>query len=240
MTAREAAREAWKNLKGRPLKEKLDHIWSYYRIPIIIGIVCIAVVCSLIFSSLGAKDTALYGYCLNVSANTEAVDAMTQAFMEQAGIDPQTQEVLLFSDLKTDKATIYDTMQVLTVHVAAKEVDFILSDEKTCLSMVQQGYFTDLKQVLNPQQQALLSPFYLYAERAALEDERDSQDPEKKTIVLAAAEELDDPVPVALQLPKTLFEGLYTFSGEGITLVIPQNAPHVDNLVKFLEFLMAR
>jgi hypothetical protein len=131
-------------------------------------------------------------------------------------------------------------MQVLTVHVAAKEVDFILSDEQTCLSMVQGGYYSDLKQVLSAQQQVFLSPFYLYAERAALEDERDSQDPEKKTIVLAAAEDLEDPVPVALQLPKTLFEGLYTFSGEGITLVIPQNAPHVDNLVKFLEFLMAR
>lgn len=240
MTAREAAREAWKNLKDRPLKEKLEHIWTYYRIPILVGAVCIFIVCSCVFTAMAQKETALYGYCLNVSTNKEGVDAMTQAYMKYAGIDPNTSEVLLFSDFSTDNASSYDTMQTLTVHIAAKEVDFILSDEKTGLTMAQTGYCSDLTQMFTPEQQALLSAFYLYAERAALEADRYSDDTEKQPIVFAEKETLKDPVPVALRLPKALFDGLYTFSGESAVLVIPSNAPHVANLVSFLEFLLNR
>ena len=140
MTAKEAAREAWKNLKDRPLKEKLDHIWIYYRIPIIVGVACIAIVCSWVFSAMAQKETFLYCYCLDVVPNQEGASAMTQSFIQHAGIDPNKQDIIINAELGTDDASLYDTLQILSVHVAAKEVDFLLSDEKNCLSMVQRGY----------------------------------------------------------------------------------------------------
>lgn len=240
MTAREAAQEAWKNLKDRPLKEKFKHIWTYYRVPIIVSVCVVAMLTSILHSVATRKDVVLNGYCLNVITDSESAAILTEAFMTDAAIDPQTHEVCIHSGLSTYDAGLGDTLQVLSAHIAAQEVDFILSDEETCQAMMDYDYYSDLSTLLDDHQQALLSPYFLYAERAILSKEAPSDETTALQTAFADPETLDNPIPVALRLPAKVLSPAYTFSDETVTMLILPNAPHIETLVQFLEYLLTQ
>ena len=240
MTIFEFEREALKNLKGKPLKAKLEHIATYYWIPIVSAIVVVSLIVFIAYSAATKKETVLFGYCINAGEQLENANSLTDGFTEHAGIT-EKQEILLLPNLRTTStASLNDTMQALTIHVAAEEVDFITSDKETCQSMILYDYFCDLSQKLSPQLLEQLAPYLLYAERAEVFVKQDSAAEEMPPLPqLEKADLLSDPVPVALALPagNPLSEAYPCSEEEAVMLIMP-NAPHLDMLELFICYIL--
>ena len=95
MTSKEAMIYQLKQLKGKPLKDKIEHIVTYYR-GLILGVVIALALCGfLIFHYATAKEEALNIICLNSFAGAETTDSFCQEFIQAAGIDPEKQRVRL-------------------------------------------------------------------------------------------------------------------------------------------------
>lgn len=166
--------------------------------------------------------------------------------MTLQNIDPEDFDVSIAADVymirDADNDT-YDTIsQTILVRVAAREVDFIISDIDTFATWANNDYFLDLTEVLTSQQLEAYSQDLLYVERAVLELEildTDEATAAKSVLPVRDPSALDDPVPVALVIPKTskLF-GSYTFLDTDIAFGIIQNTAHLDTTLAFLDYLM--
>ncbi len=234
MTAKEAARQAWRNLKGKPLKDKIEHIATYYWIPIVATVCIVAIAGSMIYSAATQKEAFLSGYCVNANPK-EAAEALQQDFCQYAQV-PEEQEVSFLSNLHLNDATVIEAMQILSLHTAAQEVDFLISDTETCRELVRCGYYMDLSKLPEPQLE-LLRPYFLYTERALLTQDYTAD--EIKTPTLGSQESFTDPVAVALRLPEgnRLSEAFAFTEDEAVLLIVP-NSPRLDNLYTFIEFIL--
>lgn len=74
MTSTEAAIFQLKNLKGKPLKQKLEHIFTYYWIPILVTTAFLIFAISYIVYIATMKDSALSVICINAFAEQENID----------------------------------------------------------------------------------------------------------------------------------------------------------------------
>ncbi len=234
MTAKEAAHQAWRNLKGKPLKDKIEHIATYYWMPIAATLCVVAIVGSVIYSAATRKEIFLSGYCINANPMASA-EALQQDFSQYAQVT-EKQEVSFLSNLQLSDVTLMDSLQVLSLRYAAQEIDFLASDMETCQQLVRFGYYMDLS-LLPAQQLALLSPYFLYAERALLKQDADAGD--IKTPALGSKESFTDPVPVALRLPQgNRLSGAFAFTKDEAVLLLVPNSPRLDRLYVFLEYLL--
>ncbi len=238
MTISEFARKELKNLKGKPLKDKLEHIATYYWIPIV-TVVALAVFVGFISHQISTKkETVLFGYCINASENQHSVN-FPKEFAAHAQIG-EDQEALIIPNLRTTDVAFGDTMQALSVHVAAADVDFIATDIETARTLVQTDFFCDLSEKLTDEQLQKLSPYLLYAERKELPADNSPNTQAPPLPKLAKADELTDPVPVALNLKTdSLLSKAYTFPEGDLVLLIMHNAPHMDMLQSFLDYIIA-
>lgn len=237
MTIFEFEREALRNLKGKPLKAKLEHIATYYWIPIVSIIAVVSLVIFLSHSIATKKETVLFGYCINASENENSL-----SFPKDFGVHAQIgedQEVVLIPNLRTGAAAFNDTMQALTIHVAAAEVDFIAGNLETCRTLVQYEYFCDLSEKLDPQLLEKLSPYLLYAERSELYYDKNEYTETPPLPTLTKAESVKDPVPVALDLGvDSPLAKAYAFGEGNVAMLIMHNAPHFDMLLVFLDYIL--
>ncbi len=234
MTTQEAARQAWQDLKGKPLKQKLRHILTYYWVPIFACIVALSIAGSLIYASVTRKDTILFGYCINASPK-ERAEAFTQDFCAHAQVTDK-QEVTLLSNLRTSEYYLQDTLQALTVHTAAQEVDFIATDKDACQTLLRFGYYRNLTD-LPEAQKTLLEKYFLYAEKTVLTQDFSSE--EATEPVIGSKGDFSEPVPVALRLPEgNRLADAYTFAGKEVVILLIPNSQRTDMVYTFLEYLI--
>ena len=130
-------------------------------------------------------------------------------------------------------------MQALSIRVAGGDVDFLATDMETAKMLVQSDFFCDLSEKMDAQLFEKLSPYLLYAERSEL-PVRSSPNAETPPLPnLAKADGMTDPVPVALSLPAdSLFASAYNFAEGDVVMLIMHNAPHMEMLALFLDYIM--
>lgn len=241
MTIFEFEKEAWQKLKGMPLRAKIEHIATYYWIPIVSVIVAASLIGFSIYNTVTRTETMLLGYCINTSAK-EFSQTLKEDFSAHAELT-EKQEIVLLTNLNINTSTGFnDTMQALTVRAAAEEVDFIASDMEGSRTMVQYGYFSDLTKIFTAEQLEQLEPRILYAERSEIiyDESNYSQTDEMPPLPkLAKAASFTDPVPVALDLgADTLLTDAYKFiDGKAVMLIMP-NSQRLEMLQVFLDYIM--
>ena len=237
MTISEFARKELQNLKGKPMKEKLEHIATYYWIPIV-TVVALAVFVGFMSHQIAAKkETVLFGYCVNASENEHSLAFPKNfgAFMEIG----EKEEVLVIPNLRTGETAYADTMQALSIHVAAGDVDFVAADFETARMLVQTDFFCDLSQKLTAQQLEKLTPHLLYVERKDLPADHAPNTQAPPLPKLAKADGMADPVPVALHIPAdSRLAKAYNFPDGDVVMLILHNAPHLDMLQAFLDYIL--
>ena len=243
MTSTEAMIFQLKNLKGKPLKQKLEHIFTYYWIPIMVIVVILGVAVSYIVHLATMKDSGLTVTCINAYAERDQVEAYITEFAQQAKIDLDQYEVRLSTDmtiLNDDLMNSYDTIQTLTAQIAGQTIDMIVSDPQTLSLYIYQDIFVDLTQVLDPEQQTEYEQHYLYMDIAFFkkietlpEGSIEYPDPTKPEL-------MEQPVPVALLLPENgEFQQLcYPHKPDEVAVGILFNSQNIDNAQAFLDYIM--
>ena len=171
-----------RDLKG---KEKLTYFWDYYKwVPILI-IIAIVIVISIVRAAANKKDSALYVLAVNADpyAEEEVADTLFSDFLQEQGIDPEKEEVLLNTSLQylggTSTTDIY-AMQAITTIMGSGSADVVMMPEDLYREEASLGAFVPVQYYLSPEEMEALGDRIIRVEkdpdlsRIAEQDEDDA------------------------------------------------------------------
>jgi len=243
MTSKEAITYQLKQLKGKPLKKKIEHIFTYYWGPILGVMIALCLGGYLIFHFATTKEEALNVVCLNSFASEETADSFCRDFIQAAGIDPEKEEVRLNMGLIVSDALAtetYEAIQMLAAQVAGGTVDVMVGDLDAMGIFLYQDYFCDLTQVLTPQQQTQLQDSLLYIDLVYMEAKLSGEEVPTPFPDPAKPEEMEQPVPVALLLPQenSFRQMCYGSIKTPIVVGLVVNSGNTQNALAFLDYIL--
>lgn len=168
-------RDAFRKMNAR---EKLDYIFTYYKLPILLGVIALAVIGSALHRQLTKKEAVLYTAFINVSVGELLEDTLTAQFVAQSDKSARKSEVYLYRDLYlSDDASFvnheyaYASRLKLLGAINAKKLDLVLMNREGYDILSQNGYLMDLSELTAGNEalrQRLAS--YLTANTVILED----------------------------------------------------------------------
>ena len=220
MTAREAAREEWKKLKHKPLKDKLVHIGTYYWPHILVGGFLLILAVSTIVTITSAKEPALQVYLVSTVRNEISLTCSSFGASGSANL------------------TLADS-QIVGSQTAAEALDVLCGDVTALLDYAYGDYFYDLRQLLTEAQLESWEAYLLYIDRVVYD--RISLGTETEYVLPdpTRPEDMEEPIPVALTIPdSSVLWDSHTFMAEAPAAGIVINTQRPENARRFLEFIM--
>lgn len=134
-------------------KQKLEHIYLYYKGPILLGLLALAVLGSIVQQQLTKKEPLVYLALANVAVGEDAEADLTQGFLRYLGADEKKQEVYLYPDLYLSENAetlnheyAYASRMKLMGAVSAGRLDLVLMNREAWDMLSRGGYLL----VLNP------------------------------------------------------------------------------------------
>ena len=132
-------------------QEKLDHIYTYYKWPILLGLVALMILGSLVQRQLTKKEPLLYLALANVEVGEDLEDSLTGGFLRTVGADARRQEVSLYRGLYlSDDADTVNHEYAYASHIKvmgavnAKKLDVILMNREAYDLLSGSGYLLSL------------------------------------------------------------------------------------------------
>ena len=168
-------REAFQQMT---LPQKLGYIFSYYRLPIVLGLVAVIVVVDVTYRQITKKEALLYVAYMNVSVGEELDGALSTDFVVHEGASPKKSEVSVYRELylAMDPSTdnhqyAYASRLKLLASIESKTLDVVLMNREAYDILSHSGYLYDLTTILDRDDPlySLLEP-YLTENTVILED----------------------------------------------------------------------
>ncbi len=213
-------RAKWKELKG--FKAKWEHFRAYYLLKVFIWSCVAALVIYTGYAMFGPKkERVLYVAILDAVLLTEETEELQAGYNEYLGIDEETQESLFDNTMMVSNVRDTASMQKLTTHAFAGEIDVIIASESEFKSRAG-VYFLPLSEQLPADLYAGLSERFCYA---SLTDDDGN--------VIEGSEE-----PYGLYVTD-LFEGRNS-NKEPLVLGICGNSSNEKNAEEFVRYLLQR
>lgn len=148
--------------------KKAEHILTYYKWPIILGLIVLIVLFSTLHRQLTKKEPVLYLAFLNVSVGEDLEEQLTSGFLDEAGFDGRRQEVYLYRDLyiSEDADTLnheyaYASKMKLSGAISTRKLDLVLMNREAYDVLSESGYLQDLSALpasLHPKTADMLLP----------------------------------------------------------------------------------
>ena len=105
-------RDAFRKMNAR---EKLDYIFTYYKLPILLGVIALAVIGSAAHRQLTKKEAVLYAAFINVSVGESLEDTLTVQFIARSGVSAHRGARCISTAISTCRMTLLSsTMSMLT------------------------------------------------------------------------------------------------------------------------------
>lgn len=159
-------REAFRQLSRT---KKLEHIWLYYKAPILAVILALGILLSGLYRAVTSKVPTVYLACLNVSMGETLEGELTEGFIRDQGLDTRRSEVRLYKNLylsdnpaASDHEYAYASRMKLLATINSKELDLVLMNREAYDLCSASGYLLDLTN--------LVDSVYLTANQVILED----------------------------------------------------------------------
>lgn len=234
--------------KTAPFQKKIEFIWDYYKIHIIVGLFVVILGGYYIYELATAKDSILDGMFLNMHAieSKSNIEELKQDFLEFTEVDTEKYEVSFSTDyiLTGDLATDYEVQQVIRTRVGAGTTDFMVAPLTYLTDYAYQGFYVDLRTVLSKDQLETYEPYFLYVDGDVMKEiEKLSSDIDADYNVekpdFTKPEDMKDPIPVFIDMSKCdKITKLYSLDQDSLVYGIVVNAPSEENAVKLLECMM--
>lgn len=132
-------RAAWKAaFRQMSLAEKLAYILSYYKLPLVLGLIAVVVLASVVSHTLTRKENLLYVAYVNVSAGDNLNALLSDGFVAYAGADPKKNRVYTYTGLylsenpapENHEYSYASRLKVLGA-VNAKQLDVVLMNRES-------------------------------------------------------------------------------------------------------------
>ena len=136
-----------RSLHGR---KRWEHIWAYYKLPIVIALIIVYMFGYAAYRHLTKKEDVLYLGLVNVAAGSDLTEQLTIGFSESQQLT-QKQQVNLLSGLllteseNADEQYVYASEMKLLGAVSAQRMDVILMDAAARDELLAEDYFLDLR-----------------------------------------------------------------------------------------------
>jgi len=138
-------------LKSLTFKEKLDHIWEYYKIPIVALVMVLALLGYIINAIVNPRpEIELFVAWNSDLALTESLDNLSEMLVERLEFNPAEQDIIVSwfpvdsADPQMQMATIQRMMAMLTVG----GIDLFVLGEEQLHRHANNGIVTPLEEVL--------------------------------------------------------------------------------------------
>ena len=93
---RKQLRESFRHMSPR---DKVDYIFTYYKLPIFTACVVLALLISSAWRALTKKDPVLYVAYINVTAGETLDSALTDGYLQYMELDPKKQAMIVYRNL---------------------------------------------------------------------------------------------------------------------------------------------
>lgn len=213
------------DLKPMTPKEKLDHLWTYYKWVLVVLAVIIVITCVAVTGYKNAHTKLMFsGAIINTNVSLDGQNFLDTEFVQTLGGDPKKQKSYLINLIYEDPMTTdqveyaYNAVMKLTASISVQELDYILGDEVGLQSCMNQNALLDLRQVLT---------------EAELEQYADS-------LIYLEYEETGERIPVAVELENHPFaaSGYLTYT-QDTYLAFISNTPRLETCRQFWEYISA-
>ena len=232
-------RDAFRKMNAR---EKLDYIFAYYKLPILLGIIALAVIGSAVHRQLTKKEAVLYAAFINVSVGESLEDTLTAQFIARSGASARENEVYLYRDLYlSDDASFvnheyaYASRLKLLGAINAKKLDLVLMNREGYDILSQNGYLMNLSDLAagdDALRQHMAS--YLTENTVLLEDNAIEYNLNEASSYEAVTEDVANALAVT-DLP------IFRAAGfpDAVYLGVIANSARTEWLLRYLDYLLA-
>ena len=212
------------SIKTAPLNKKLQYIWNYYWVQILIVAGLILTIAGVFFVVMNKKEPVLNGIYVNCYEEGYVNGELIEDFIEEQEIDLKSQEVYFVTDLTyrlddglTSSSTNKQTTQALTIYHESGTMDFVVAQREIMEELALKNYFADLADILTEEQYKAMEPYFISFPNSKGEQ-----------------------VPVLIDMSKSeILKEAYEDEAAG-SLVIGAviGAPHKEMVGKYIEYLM--
>lgn len=202
--------------------EKIDYLWTYYKWVLAIAAAVITVICIVISCVRNKQTETLYsGMLINVELSEEGNAYLKDQWFELLGGDPRKETVELMttsflphavtSSLELEAGSVIQ----VTALVAAREIDYFITDQVGFDRYQGQAIFAPLTDMLSAEQLEELNGQLVYRE-----DEEEGR------------------YPIAIDISNSRFAAACITGGENVYLAFPGNTGRTARNGQFLEYLL--
>lgn len=222
--------------------EKLDHILTYYKWPILLGLIALVILGSTLYRQLTQKEPVLYLGFANVAAGSDLETGLTTDFLDASGGSSRRQELHLYRDLYlSEDADVlnheyaYASRVKVMGAIQSQKLDLVLLNREAYDLFSRQGYLLDLDLWLEEQDAALLARLepFLTENQVVLSDNYIEWTLNEAESHLVETETLRNGLEVT-ELPLFRSAGF----GEPIYLGVIANSPRLDAAARYLNYLL--
>ncbi len=221
----------WKKLKkelsGMSTRQKLDHLWTYYKwvLAVLVGVICMV---SMLITTAKNRNiqTLLCGELVNAPITARGYQYLTDDMFLRLNGQENKQCVTLNTgiysmgtDLTLQQHSISTSTRVQAL-VTEGQLDYLVADEQALMHFMNQDIFMDLREFFTPHQLEELSSRLIY-----LQAEEDTQGSSR--------------VPVAVDLKDTPFAQTYMQENTTVFFSVIANTPRPEVCRELWQHIMA-
>ena len=136
--------------------KKLEHIWLYYKAPILLTILALGILVSGVHRAATKKEPVVYLAYLNVSVGEDMEARLTEDYLTCRGLNPKRAEVRLYRNLylsdnpaASDHEYAYASRMKLLATVNSRQLDLVLMNREAYNLCSASGYLLDLSDILD-------------------------------------------------------------------------------------------
>ena len=232
-------REQFRNMSAA---EKLQYITDYYKWPILLFLLALAIGISAAVRMAGKKEPVLYFAQINTSFGSELEETLTTGFLEEAGYDLRKQEIYEYRDLylsrdpaEENHAYAYASEMKVMASINAEQLDLVLMNREAYDLLSAQGYLLELPELCAEDDRELYQTLipYMVENTVVLSDN-------SLEVTLGEAEQLQQDTE---QVQNGLdCSGLPVFGAAGVDgsiyLGVVANSPRLPAVRTYLRYLL--
>lgn len=212
-------------------KERIAYLWFCFKEYTIVGIVCLILIGSLVFSIININTKILiYGDLIGVPVSSEGLEYLIDDYGELLDVKENEREIeiaLLDFGLSDDADVVefnYQTTMQIVAAASAKTLDFIMTSKPVMETLMQEYMYLDLNEIMTEEELTSWGENIVYVEYVFSE---------------GTPEETVERIPVALNLQTTDFYKDCIGSDEPFFLIFIKFTPRKDMCRHFLDYVLA-
>lgn len=222
--------------------ERLDHIFEYYKFPLVLALIAVVAVGSVIYYRVTHKDALLYAGWANIAVGEDLNAELTEGFVKAQGLNPKRAMVSVYEGLylSRDAATVnheyaYASQMKVIASIANHQLDVVLMNREAYDLLSESGYLLPLDALLKDDAALLARVGECLTENTVILQDNDIEHRLDESVPYQAVTETDANAILISTFP--MFERA-GFSGE-VYLGVIGNSERVETALQYIDYLTA-